>query len=76
MPHARTARFAARLAAPLLLACAAVLSGGCAVVAVVDTAAGVAVKGVGLAADAAVGTVRLTGKAVGAAADLALPGSE
>ena len=50
-------------------------AGGCAVVAVVDTAATVAVKGVGLAADAAVGTVRLTGKAVGAVADAALPSS-
>ncbi|AEG94173.1 hypothetical protein Rta_30630 [Ramlibacter tataouinensis TTB310] len=42
-------------------------------IAVVDTAAGLAVSGVGLAADAAIGTVRLTGKAVGAAADLAIP---
>ncbi|CAA9387934.1 MAG: hypothetical protein AVDCRST_MAG51-221 [uncultured Ramlibacter sp.] len=47
--------------------------GGCAVIAVVDTAAGLAVSGVGLAADAAIGTVRLTGKAIGAAADLAIP---
>lgn len=52
-----------------------ILASGCAVVAVVDTAATVAVKGVGLAADAAVGTVRLTGKAVGAVADAALPSS-
>lgn len=76
MPHHPTARFAARIATLLLLCGAAALAGGCAVVAVVDTAATVAVKGVGLAADAAVGTVRLTGKAVGAAADLALPGSD
>ena len=47
---------------------------GCAVVAVVDTAATVAVKTVGLAADAAIGTVRIAGKVVGAAADAALPG--
>ena len=59
----------------LLIACVAPL-GGCAVVAAVDTAAGLAVSGVGLAADAAIGTVRLTGKAVGAAADLAIPDRE
>lgn len=53
---------------------AAALLNGCAVVAVADMAATVAVKGVGLAADAAIGTVRLTGKAVGAAADAVLPG--
>ena len=41
--------------------------GGCAVVAVVDTAATVAVKTVGVAADAAVGTVKVVGKGVGAA---------
>ena len=46
---------------------------GCAAVAVVDTAATVAVKTVGLAADAAIGTVRIAGRAVGAAADAALP---
>ena len=54
-----------------LLTCA--LLPGCAVIAVADTAATVAVKGVGLAADAAIGTVRYTGKAVGAAASLVLP---
>ena len=47
---------------------------GCAVVAVVDTAATVAVKTVGLAADAAIGTARIAGKVVVAAADAALPG--
>jgi hypothetical protein len=46
---------------------------GCAVIAVVDTAASVAVGAVGLAAGAAVGTVRIAGKAVGAAADAVLP---
>ena len=46
---------------------------GCAVIAVVDTAASLAVGAVGLAADAAVGTVRIAGKAVGAAADAVLP---
>jgi hypothetical protein len=61
------------LPALLALAICSVL-GGCAVVAVVDTAAGIAVKGAGLAADATIGAVRLTGKAVGAAADLVIPG--
>jgi len=48
------------------LALAASLSTGCAVVTVAGTAASIAATGVGLAADAAIGTVRLTGKAVGA----------
>jgi hypothetical protein len=61
---------------PLLLAAAVVLLPGCAVVAVADTAATIAVKGVGLVADAAIGTVRLTGRAVGAAADAVLPGGD
>jgi hypothetical protein len=46
---------------------------GCAVIAVVDTAASLAMGAVGLAADAAVGTARIAGKAVGAAADAVLP---
>ena len=49
--------------------------GGCAVVAVVDTAATVATKTAGLAADAAIGTVKIAGKAVGKAAD-AVTGSD
>jgi hypothetical protein len=49
--------------------------GGCAVITVASTATSIAASGVGLAADAAIGTVRITGKAVGAAADLMLPGS-
>jgi hypothetical protein len=61
-----------RLATVLVLLSACLL-GGCAVVAVGSTAVSVAASGVGLAADAAVGTARLTGKAVGAAVDLALP---
>lgn len=56
----------------LLAACAAPL-GGCAVVAAVDTAAGLAVSGVGLAADAAIGTARIAGKVVGATADAVIP---
>lgn len=47
--------------------------GGCAVVAVTSTAVGIGAGVVGLAADAAIGTARLTGKAVGAAADAVLP---
>ena len=62
-----------RAATVLLLSACVVPLGGCAVIAVADTAAGLAVSGVGLAADAAIGTVRLTGKAIGAAADLAIP---
>lgn len=46
---------------------------GCAAVAVVDTAATIAVKTVGLAADATIGTVRIAGRAVGAVANAALP---
>lgn len=46
---------------------------GCAVVAVVDVVGTVAVKTVGLAADAAIGVVKLSGKAVGAAADAVIP---
>ena len=44
----------------------ACLLASCAVVTVAGTAASIAAAGVGLAADAAIGTVRLTGKAVGA----------
>ena len=65
-----------RAATVLLLSACVVPLGGCAVIAVADTAAGLAVSGVGLAADAAIGTVRLTGKAIGAAADLAIPDGE
>jgi hypothetical protein len=46
---------------------------GCAVVAVVDTVGTVAVKTVGLAADATMGVVKLSGKAVGAAVDAVIP---
>jgi hypothetical protein len=47
---------------------------GCAVVAVVDVVGTVAVKTVGLAADAAIGVVKITGRAVGAAAGAVIPG--
>lgn len=45
---------------------------GCAVVAVADAAVSVAAGAVGLAADAAVGTVKIVGKGVGKAADAML----
>ena len=54
-------------------ACAVLLAttllGGCAVIGVAATVGGLAV-------DVAVGTVKLTGKAIGAAADLVLPDSD
>ena len=52
------------------------LLGGCAVIAVGSTAVGLAATGVGLAVDAAVGTVKITGKAVGAVADAVIPGGD
>jgi hypothetical protein len=63
-----------RLVLLLALAACAALP-GCAVVSVASTAVSVGAGAVGLAADAAIGTVRITGKAVGAAADAVLPGS-
>ncbi|OUM01315.1 lipoprotein [Variovorax sp. JS1663] len=59
-----------------LLALAALLLSGCAVVTVASTAVSVTAGAVGLAADAAIGTARITGKAVGAAADAVLPSDE
>jgi hypothetical protein len=59
----------------LLLSFAAMLS-GCAVVTVASTAVSVGAGAVGLAADAAIGTARITGKAVGAAADAVIPDSD
>jgi hypothetical protein len=44
--------------------------GGCAVVSVGTAAVGIAATGASIAVDAAVGTVKMTGRAVGAAADL------
>lgn len=63
-----------RLAAGLTAA-AMLSGGGCAVVAVVDTVGTVAVKTVGVAADAAIGTVKVAGKVVGKAADVVTGGS-
>ncbi|WP_082519519.1 hypothetical protein [Variovorax sp. Root411] len=59
----------------LLLPLSALLS-GCAVVSVASTAVSVGAGAVGLAADAAIGTARITGKAVGAAADAVIPDSD
>ncbi|MBB3641062.1 MULTISPECIES: hypothetical protein [Variovorax] len=60
----------------LLLASLPALLGGCAVVTVASTAVSVGAGAVGLAADAAIGTARITGKAVGAAADAVIPDSQ
>lgn len=49
-------------------------TGGCAVVAVADAVGTVAVKTVGVAADAAIGTAKIAGKVVGKAADAATGG--
>ena len=54
---------------------AATLS-GCTVITVAGTAASLAVTGASLAVDAAVGTAKITGKAVGLAADVVLPDSD
>jgi hypothetical protein len=46
---------------------------GCTIIAIADTVGSAAVGAAGLAADAAIGTVKLTGKAVGAAASVVVP---
>ena len=61
--------------AAALSGCAVVSVAGAAV-SVAGTAVSVGAGAVGLAADAAIGTARITGKAVGAAADAMLPGSD
>jgi len=63
------------LVAGLLIGLSALGLTGCAVVAVADTVASVAIGTVGLAASAVIGTVRIAGSAVGATADAVLPGS-
>lgn len=59
-----------------LCACvvASSLMGGCAVVAVGSAAVGVVTTGAGLVVDAAVGTVKLTGRAIGIGGDKAESG--
>ena len=64
-----------KLAAITLLAASLSLS-GCAVVAVADSAASLVVGTVELVGEAAMGTARVAGKAVGAAADAVLPSSK
>lgn len=49
---------------------------GCTVLAIADTVGSVAVSAAGVAADAAIGTVKITGKAVGAIADAVIPSGE
>ena len=61
-----------KLATITLLAASLLLS-GCAVVAVADSAASLVVGTVELVGDAALGTTRVAGIAVGAAADAVLP---
>lgn len=68
LPFRPLAWLATVLAAPLLT--------GCMVLAVADTVGTVAVKTVGLAADGAIGAVKLTGKAVGAVAGAVIPDGE
>jgi NAD/NADP transhydrogenase alpha subunit len=60
-----------RLIGVVTMASFAIVLPGCTVIAVVDTAASVAVRTVGLAADAAIGTARIAGKVVGSAVDSA-----
>ncbi|MDB5741958.1 MAG: hypothetical protein JWR68_273 [Polaromonas sp.] len=71
LPH-----FPTRLRALALLSLATLVLPGCAVVAVVDTVASVAVGTVGLAANAVIGTARIAGSAIGATADAVLPGTD
>ena len=61
---------------PALAGLVAVALSGCTVITVAGAAAGLAVTAGSLAVDAAVGTVKLTGKAVGVAADVVLPSSD
>lgn len=65
-----------RHAAALLAALACMAMGGCAVVTVAGAVVSVGATAVGVAADVAVGAVKVTGKAVGAAADVVTPDNE
>src|SRR5579864_3819240 len=71
-------RHVLQLAAAGFMACAlcgcAVVSVASATVSVASTAVSVGAGAVGLAADAAIGTAKIAGKAVGATADAVLPG--
>ncbi len=72
--NGRTRTFDAIRVAALTIVCATI--GGCAVISVASTAVSVGTGVVGLGADAVIGTARITGKAVGAAADAVLPGDK
>ncbi|MEJ8820811.1 hypothetical protein WKW80_02020 [Variovorax humicola] len=65
-----------RLILVAVLAAVLNLLAGCAVVSVAGTAVSVGAGAVGLAADAAIGTARIGGKVIGAAADAVLPDSK
>ncbi|MEJ8854267.1 hypothetical protein WKW79_06790 [Variovorax robiniae] len=65
-----------RLVIAAVLAALLGLLGGCAVVTVASTAVSVGAGAVGLAADAAIGTAKIGGKVIGAAADAVLPDSK
>ncbi len=65
--------FSFTMALALISACALQ---GCTVLAVADVVGSVAVGTVGLAADAAIGTVKLGGKAVGAVAGAVIPDAD
>lgn len=64
--------FLRRSALVLALCLAGAATSGCAVVAIADTAASAVIGVGGLVVDAAVGTVRIGGKIVGAGADAVL----
>ena len=68
-----TRTFASSVVAALVVS---TLVGGCAVVSVASTVVSVGAGVVGLGADAVIGTARITGKAVGAAADAVIPGKD
>ena len=68
-------RAMSRVAFYAVSACLLATLGGCAVVVVASTAVSITASVVGLAADAAVGTVKIVGKGVGAAADAVTGGS-
>jgi len=64
------------LARPLLAACALAALSGCTVITVAGAATSLAVTAGSLAVDAAVGTAKVTGAAVGLAADVVLPSGD
>jgi hypothetical protein len=63
------------LTTTLLALAGALALQGCTVIAIADAVGSAAVGAAGLAADAAIGTVKVTGKVVGAAADAVIPDS-